>query len=97
MTWAHLRLEKNNGRPANPNFDPFWNELHTYLEEKTVVHERRHCTHMYMPFPVSVEDLRNDITKRLPFDTEIPSNTTIRLNIWPSNPYTQSAMKYTGR
>ena len=33
-------LRCNNGRPNDPRLDPFWEELATFLEEKSIVDER---------------------------------------------------------
>jgi hypothetical protein len=66
-------------------------ELWQYLDEKCVVHERRHTDTQYMPFTISVEDLRNQIIERLPEGTPAPSISWIRLNFCPSNPMHNSA------
>ena len=44
-----------------------------------------------------VEDLRNIIVSRLPEGMPIPSTEWIRLQFWPSNPYANVAVQYTGR
>lgn len=62
-----------------------------------MVHERRHTDTQYMPFAMSVEDLRNQIIKRLPEGTPAPSTSWIRLNFCPSNPMHNSAQNYTGK
>lgn len=90
-------LRKNNGRPLTKEFDAFWTELDKYLTEKSVVHERRHNDINYMPFAMSVEDLRDIIKERLPNDSKVPSVSWLKLNFCPSNPYKNSAKNYTGR
>ena len=90
-------LRKNNGHPADPKFDAFWEELQKYLDEKSAVHERRQSEIQYLPFAISVEDLRNQILERLPPGSDAPSVSWIRLNFFPSNPYNKSAINYTGR
>ena len=90
-------LRRNNGKVADPKFDPFWEEIGKYLDEKSAVHERRHGDTQYMPFAISVEDLRNQIIERLPEGTPAPSTSWIRLNFHPRNPYSKSAANYTGR
>ncbi|XP_053379602.1 uncharacterized protein LOC128548528 isoform X2 [Mercenaria mercenaria] len=90
-------LRKHNGRPLTEEFDSFWSELHKYLEEKTVVHERRHSDINYMPFAMSVENLREIIQDRLPAGAKIPSVSWLKLNFCPSNPYKNSSANYTGR
>ncbi|XP_060585359.1 uncharacterized protein LOC132741240 isoform X2 [Ruditapes philippinarum] len=92
-----LDLRKHNGRIKNPKFDPFWDELEKYLQEKSVVHERRHTDASYMPFAISITDLRDQILERLPSGSAAPSPSWIRLNFLPSNPYVKSALNYTGR
>lgn len=92
-----LDLRKYNGRPQDPKLDPFWKELQQYLDEKSVVHERRQNEVSYMPFAISVRDLREQILKRMPPDAIAPSESWLRLNFYPSNPYIESAAKYTGK
>lgn len=91
-----LDLRKNNGRVRDQKYDPFWKELQSYLNEKSVVHERRHTETAYMPFAISVTDLRQQILARLPPNSEAPSESWIRLNFSPSNEYAESAARYTG-
>lgn len=90
-------LRKNNGKTCDPRLEPFWSELGKFLDEKSVVHERRHTDTQYMPIAMSVEDLRNQIIKRLPEGTPAPSTSWIRLNFCPSNPMHNSAQNYTGK
>lgn len=49
-------LRKNNGNPKCEELEPFWKEVERFLDEKAVVHERRHGDHMYMPFALSLND-----------------------------------------
>ena len=86
-----------NGRPRNPKFDLFWQELGRFLDEKCAVNERRHGDHLYLPLAISVDDLRQQIIKRLPSGTATPSESWVRMNFWPSNAYTRTAMAYTGQ
>ncbi|XP_053395894.1 uncharacterized protein LOC123545597 [Mercenaria mercenaria] len=88
-------LRKNNGKVRDPKYNVFWKELEIYLDEKSVVHERRQSQTTYMPFAVSVADLRNQSLERLPTDKVAPSMSWIRLNFMPGNPYSNSAMNYT--
>lgn len=90
-------LRQSNGRPKDPKFDPFWNELQKYLDEKSAVHERRQNDMQYLPFAISIEDLRNQILERLPPGSVAPSVSWLRLNFFPTNPYNKSAANYTGR
>ena len=90
-------LRENNGRLKNEDYEPFWQEVQKYLDEKSVVHERRSSEITYLPLAISFEDFKNQIAARLPKECKIPSNSWIRLNFWPQNPYNQAAKYYTGR
>ncbi|KAK3107727.1 hypothetical protein FSP39_020885 [Pinctada imbricata] len=92
---THLRV--NNGRPCDERLNPFWDAVKKYIENESVVHERRHGQHTYMPIAISVEDLRAQVLKTLPPDTRAPSVSWLRMNFWPSNPYSKTASSYTGR
>ena len=97
-----LDLRKNNGKVGS-SYDDFWEELQHYLDEIiTPVNERRHGNTMYLPIAISIRDLRERICDRLakkfPNDTKpTPSDEWIRLQFWPKNPYSSSALRYTGR
>ena len=91
-------LRKLNGRPTDPRFDRFWNEMQAFLDEKVMaVNERRHGDVLYLPLAISVEDLVNQVKNRLPDGTTCPSVSWVRFNFWPSNPHTKAALQYTGR
>lgn len=90
-------LRKNNGSPKCKELEPFWQEVDRFLEEQATVHERRQGDHLYMPFAISLSDLRNQIAARLPGDARLPTLSTIRYNFWPPNPSQKSALNYTGR
>lgn len=91
-------MRANNGRAKNADFDAFWEELSMYLDEQCSVHERRVAdSALYLPFAISVQDLINLIKARLPEGSAIPSASLVRLQFWPANPYTNAAVKYTGR
>ena len=79
-------LRKHNGKPHNKDFDQFWEELGKYLDEHSQVNDRRHGTHMYMPFAMYVEDLVQLIAARLPADSKLPSVTLVRFisEVWHS-------------
>jgi hypothetical protein len=96
---AHLfyDLRKLNGRPHDTSLNPFWEELGKYLDDVSVVQERRHTSFMYMPLAISIQNLIDQVAKRLPANSALPSVSWVRLNFWPSNAYTRSAMCYTGR
>jgi hypothetical protein len=80
-------LRRNNGRPNDPKYEPFWESLEKLLQEKSAVHERRQNDMQYLPFAMSVEDLRQQVIEKLPPGTPAPSVSWIRLNFQPKNPY----------
>ncbi|KAK3095270.1 hypothetical protein FSP39_012504 [Pinctada imbricata] len=91
-------LRTLNGNNTDTKFGEFFNEMGKYFEEKIMaVQERRHSDELYLPLSISVEDLREQIQKRVPQGTAIPSSETIRLQFMPHNPFQQTALKYTGR
>ena len=94
-----LDLRALNGQPGNTKFDAFWAECQKFFDEHVAaVSERRHgADFLYLPFAISVEDLWQQVKARLPDDTPVPSNEWIRLQFWPSDPYTSRAMHHTGR
>ena len=92
-----MDMRANNGRLKDARFQPFWEEMTKYLEEQKAVHERRHGSISYFPFAISVRDLVVMIKSRLPEETPIPSESTVRLQFWPSNPHFESALRYTGQ
>ena len=90
-------MRKNNGRPAEEKFKLFWKELNKYLDEKAAVHERRSNDKLYLPFAISVEDMRRQILERLPEGSEAPSVSWLKLNFSPGNMYKTTAKNYTGQ
>jgi hypothetical protein len=90
-------LRQLNGRPENSLYNPFWEELGRFLEESCAVNDRRHNDTMYMPFCISVRDLKAKIVARLPENTPAPSLSWLRLNFSPNNQYANTALNYTGR
>ena len=92
-----LDLRALNGRPGSTKFDAFWDEVNKFVLENAAVQERRHGDCLYLPVAMSVDDLRNMVVGRLPEGIPIPSAEWIRLQFWPSNPYANVAVRYTGR
>lgn len=84
-------LRTNNGRPTNEKFNSFWEALIQFIKRESVVHARRFGNHTYISTVISLEDLRKQVQKTLPADTPVPSLSWLRLNLWPSNPYSSSA------
>lgn len=98
-----LDLRKLNGKPNSTEFDKFWKELSTYLEEVTpAVDDRRHGNTLHMPIAISVGDLHNMIEERLrtKFPEEeplLPSVEWIRVRFASRNPYSSNSLQYTAR
>ena len=98
-----LDLQGMNGSAKSSKFDKFWEELQLYFDESILaVDERRHGDALHMPLAVSLRHLREMITSRLkekfPEDIPpVPSLEWIRLQFWPANPYTETAVHYTGQ
>ena len=94
-----LDLRKLNGKPGSTKFDAFWTECQKFFDEHVAaVSERRHgADYLYLPFAISTEDLRLQVKARLPEDSLIPSAEWLRLQFWPSDPYTSRAIHHTGR
>ncbi|XP_056009601.1 uncharacterized protein LOC130051588 [Ostrea edulis] len=90
-------LRKNNCRPTEEKFKPFWKELSKFFDEKAAVHERRSNDKLYLPFAISVEDLRRQILDRLPEGSEALSVSWLKLNFSPANVYNTTAKNYTGQ
>lgn len=61
------------------------------------MHERRHDAVTYMAKAISVRDLVEQVAKRCPEGTAIPSEQWVRLQFWPKNPRTKAASQYTKR
>ena len=89
-----LRLSKPE---RDSRFQVFWDEVDKYFNEvNTAAPERRHGQNVYLPFAISCEDLRRQITDRVPAGTPIPSNEWLRLQFWPKNDTTKRALQHTG-
>ena len=65
------------------------------------VDDRRHGERLHMPLAISVRHLREQIIERLhkaypEVMPAVPSEEWIRLQFWPTNPYTSQALRYSG-
>ena len=87
----------NRGQPSK--YDCFWEECRKYLENvvETAVDDRRHGEHTHLAKAISVRDLLEQVTKQCPEGTAIPSKQWLRLQFWPKNPTSKTALQYTGR
>ena len=94
-----LDLRSLNDQPGSTKCNAFWDECQKYFDEHVAaVSERCHGTdYLYLPFAISIEDLRRQVKVRLPDFTPITSAEWLRLQFWPSDPYTSRAMHQTGR
>ena len=90
-------LRKLNGRPKNPAFDPFWQEIQKYKDAFAAVDERRHSDILYLPLATSTENLCQIVLDRLPEGSAMPSNSWLHMNFWPSNQYHNNASYHNGR
>ena len=63
-----LDLWSLNGQPGSTKFNAFCDECQKYFDEHVAaVSERRHSTdYLYLPFAISIEDLRRQVMARLP-------------------------------
>ena len=88
------RRELNAGRPEQ--LTAFWTELDKVLEEYgKAVDDRRHGPDVaHMPVALSVTDLIQQVSKRLPPGTDIPSESWVRYQFWPRNCFSETAKKY---
>ena len=89
--------QHNKGRP--PIYEYFWEECRNFLEEEaeTAVDERRHGNVTHLAKALSTRDLLNNVAKRCPDGTPLPSEQWLRLQFWPKNATMKSALQYTGR
>ena len=67
-----------------------------FNEYQAAVQERRHSGVLYLPFTISIRELVERVVKRRP-GIDVPSLEWVRLQLTPTNPYTNSALKYTSR
>ena len=92
-----LDFHTTNGNLGSTVFDAFWDEVQQLFNEYTLsVHERRHETHLYLPFAISIIELIDRIKERKP-EIKVPSNKWVRLQFQPRNPSSEVAFSYAGR
>jgi len=65
-------MRETNGRVGQ--FDKFWSAMAKEIENYNVSQERRHSDVAFLPFAISINDLKQKIAKLLPAGTPIPSN-----------------------
>lgn len=87
-----------NGKDIDTKFGTFFEETGKYFDEQILqVNERRHGEEMYLPMAISIEELRDRISDRVPEGTPIPSAETLRLQFQPNSIFQKSALKYSKR
>ena len=91
-------LRSLNSSTSHAKFDIFWNQCSTYLNETigTAVDDRRHSEVVHLAHAISVRDLQDQVQKRCPEGTLVPSLEWIRLQFWPKLKHILN-MHYTGR
>ena len=92
-----LDLRENNGRVKSDKYDMFWQVLSVVIDEKQAVHERRTNDTCYLADFVSIRDLIVQVLEKAPEGTLAPSESWIRYQFFPTNPYMRAAAKYTGQ
>ena len=92
-------LRSLNSSTSRAKFDVFWDQCSSYLNETvgTAVDDRRHSEVVHLAHAISVRDLRDEVKKRCPEGTLIPSLEWIRLQFWPKSKHMLAKTHYTGR
>ena len=86
-------------RGHSDKYEIFWTECKKYLEDvvQTAVDDRRHGEHTHLAKAISVRDLLEQVRKRCPEGTLCQSKQWLRLQFWPKNPTSKTALQYTGK
>ena len=85
----------NAGRPTG-KFDVFFEKLGEIIESVSAADERRHNV-AHMSQWISLRDLISRATDKCPAETPIPSKALVCLQFTPRNPYSHTALSFTGR
>jgi len=88
-----LDLHEHNCSTSD-KYKPFWEQCKAYLQEVTAVQECRHEQVSYLAAAISVRDLIEQVKKRCPDNTPIPTEQWTRLQFWPKNPHLKAASYY---
>ena len=78
-----LDLRKANGNPKSTTFDTFWQEVQAHLDDITLAVDEQIIERLHKAYPEVMP--------------AVPSEEWIRLQFWPTNPYTSQALRYSGR
>ena len=87
---------RHHNRGQVPKYDQFWEQCRKYLEESTTVDERRHDEVVHLAKAISARDLLEQVAAMCPEGTPVPSEQWLRLQFWPKNKTTKTALQYTG-
>ncbi|XP_065883057.1 uncharacterized protein [Dysidea avara] len=90
-------LRSLNSSSDRKKYDVFWECCSKYLNESigTAVDDRRHSDVVHLAQAISIRDLRDEVQKKCPEGTSIPSLEWIRLQFWPKSKRS-SSIHYTG-
>ena len=89
----------NETESSSTKFDRFFEEVEKFINEFELkaVDDRRHGLISHLAVAMSVKDLHQQISARVPENTNIPSVEWLRLQFMPKNPSLASALEYTGK
>ena len=87
-------LHHLNPGPPGSGFDPYFKVMGEIVEEATTADERRQNI-AHLSRWISVRDLMSETEKRLKEPCPIPSESLIRLQFAPKNPYTKRVLAFT--
>ena len=91
-----IDLRRLNSNESN-KYEVFWKHCESFLQECTAVHERRHDSTTYLARALSVRDLVEQVSKKCPPGTPLPSLQWVRLQFYPRNPRTKTASLFRKR
>ena len=91
-------LRTLNSATGRAKFDCFWLECDTVLNEEidTAVDDRRHNEITHLANALSVRDLFERVSQRVPEGTPLPSPEGLRLQFWPKTKHAKASLHYTG-
>ena len=92
-------LREVRSKESKTKFNVFWDEAQKFINEDlgVAVNDRRHGEVTHLAKAISVRDLREQVSRRCPPGTPIPSEEWLRLQFWPKTKNASVSMHYTGR
>ena len=92
-------LRTLNSTTERAKFDRFWQECDAVLNEEidTAVDDRRHSEVTHLASALSVRDLFERVSQRVPEGMPLPSPEWLRLQFWPKTKHAKASLHYTGR